>query len=181
MWKPIRLTPSSSPEMRRWALLLVLVTLPGCFIYTFQAGSGFPSHVRTLAVVPFENDTPRFELSQEMHAILLEELPGAFGLRTGGEEFADAIVRGTVRRYTVEAPSYRPNEAGDRSEVVERQVVIAFDVQVVDLIENVILWESSSLTARGEFLEATEEEEAGRRLALERAVQSIVDGMQSNW
>jgi hypothetical protein len=137
--------------------------------------------VRTLAVIPFENDTPRFELSQEMHELLLSELPRAFGLRTGSEEFADAVVRGRVRRYSVEAPSYRPNEAGDRSEVVERQVVLVLEVQVVDLVENVILWESTNLTARGEFLEASGDEEAGRQLALARAVQSIIDGMQSNW
>lgn len=182
MWKPFRPIPFSSAEARKWVVFLtVVLALPGCFIYTFQAGSGFPSHVRTLAVIPFENDTPRFELSEEMHALLLAELPSAFGLRTGGEEFADAVVRGTVRRYSVEAPSYRPNEAGDRSEVVERQVVIALEVQVVDLVENVVLWESTSLTARGEFLEATQDEEVGRQLALTRAVQSIIDGLQSNW
>jgi hypothetical protein len=182
MWKHIRRTPSYFPEGRKLSLLLaVALTLPGCFIYTFQAGSGFPSHVRTLAVIPFENDTPRFELSQEMHELLLAELPRAFGLRTAGEEFADAVVRGRVRRYSVETPSYRPSEAGDRSEVVERQVVLALEVQVVDLIENVVLWESTSLVGRGEFLEASGNEDAGRQLALTRAVQSIIDGMQSNW
>jgi hypothetical protein len=65
--------------------------------------------------------------------------------------------------------------------VVERQVVLALEVQVVDLIENVVLWESTSLVGRGEFLEASGNEDAGRQLALTRAVQSIVDGLQSNW
>ena len=182
MSKHIRRTLSYFPERGIPSLLLAMILiLPGCLPYTFQAGSGFPSHVRTLAVIPFENDTPRFELSQEIHELLLAELPRAFGLRTAGEEFADAVVRGTVRRYTVEAPSYRPTEAGDRSEVVERQVIVLLEVQVVDLVDNVVLWESTSLTVRGEYLEASQDEDAGRLLALTRAVQSIVDGMQSNW
>ena len=48
-------------------------------------------------------------------------------------------------------------------------------------MENVILWESSSVVAQGEFLEASETEEIGRIQAIELLVQKIVDGAQSNW
>ncbi len=159
---------------------LTLVLATGCN-YTFQAGSGLPPHVQTLAVIPFENQTDRFEISQELHQLLLDELPRTFGVRTGGEEFAEAVVRGTVRQYLVQADSYRPEAGGDRTQVVERQVRVQVEVQVIDRVNNLILWENSALSAEGEYLEASGNEIAGRELALSRVVQGIIDGLQSNW
>jgi len=181
MSNPIRWTSSISVcEIRRLSGVLLALMATGCN-YTFQAGSGLPPHIQTLAVVPFENDTDRFEISQELHQILLDELPRTFGVRTGGEEFAEAVVSGAVRQYVVLADSYRPEATGDRTQVVERQVRIQVAVQVVDQVNRVILWESSSLSGEGEYLDASGDEESGRQLALERVVQSIVDGLQSNW
>ena len=57
---------------------------------------------------------------------------------------------------------------------------ISVSVEIVDLVENVILWESNNLAARGEFPEGAPEE-GGREEAMELLVQSIVDGAQSNW
>lgn len=181
MWNLIRRT-SGIPGSELWKVLGVLVALltTGCN-YTFQAGSGLPPHIQTLAVTPFENDTDRFEISQELHQLLLDELPRTFGVRTGGEEFAEALVRGTVRQYTVRADSYRPEAGGDRTQVIERQVRISVEVQVIDLVNNLILWENSGLLAEGEYLDASDDEDQGRGLALSRVVQGIIDGLQSNW
>jgi hypothetical protein len=86
-----------------------------------------------------------------------------------------------VVRYSVEAPSYRPGPSGNQTQIVERQVLLTVNVQVVDLVNNVILWDNSALAARGEFLEASEQEADGRALALSRVTQTIIDGLQSNW
>ncbi len=187
MSKPIR--PMSGIPVRRrperravpgvLALVGLLWALTGCN-YTFQAGSGFPPHVRTVAVETFDNETDRFEVSQELYEKLLDEIPRSFGLTSAGEEFADAIVRGSVRRYSVDAPSYRTGQDGN-PQVVERQVVIGIEVQVIDRVNNMILWENNSLSERGEYLEASELEETGRELAIERLVRAIVNGLQSNW
>ena len=152
----------------------------GC-LYTFQAGAGLPGHVETIAVIPFENETGRFDLPQEIQERFLEELPRTFGVTVAGEEYADAVVRGTVRSYNVDAPSFRPGAAGDRTEVVERRVNVVLEVQVVDRVGSLILWENRSLSARGEYLEASELEEDGRRRAVERLVQAVIDGLQANW
>ncbi len=168
-----------SDAMRGVAALAILVAA-GCN-YTFQAGSGLPAHVQTMAVVPFENETDRFEVSQELYQVLLDELPRTFGVRTGGEEFAEVVVRGTVRQYQVQADSYRPEAGGDRTQVIERQVRVAVEVQVIDLVNNLILWENTNLSAEGEYLDASGNEGQGRELALTRVVQGIIDGLQSNW
>jgi hypothetical protein len=181
MWKPFRPIsgiPGAEGVRRILVLLLGTVLLFGCN-YTLRAGAGLPSHVRTLAVIPFENDTDRFELSQELFDAILRDVPRSFGVQTAGEPYADAVIRGSVRRYSVDAPSYRSGDEG--AQVVERQVTVAVEVQVVDRVNNVILWEDRSLQARGEFLEASELEETGRELAVSRLVRAIIDGLQSNW
>jgi len=159
--------------------LLGLVVLSGCL--SFRAGSFPPAHIRTIAVEPFENDTDLFELSNEVYDRLLRELPRALGIRTAGADVADAIVRGTIVRYDVNAPNYRAAGQGQAAEVLQRQVSIAVRVEIVDLVENVILWEDQNVMAQGQFLEASETEIVGREEAIELLVQKIVDGAQSNW
>jgi hypothetical protein len=167
--------------MRRYASALVLASLAlaGCN-YSFRAGSFPPPHIRTIAIEPFDNQTNRFELSAELYDRLLRNLPGALGIRTAGVDVADAIVRGSITRYEVVAPNYRAGAAGQAPQVLQRQVSIAVSVEIVDLVENVILWESSGVIAQGEFAEGAPEE-GGRQLAMELLVQRIVDGAQSNW
>jgi Lipopolysaccharide-assembly len=160
-------------------VLCVAFLSAGCN-YSFVAGSFPPPHVRTIAIVPFENETARFELTGELYDQLLRNLPGALGIRTAGEDVADAIVRGSINRYDVVAPNYRAGDPGEAARVLQRQVNISVSVQIVDLVENVILWESTNVTALGEFPEGSPEE-GGRLRAIELLVQEIVDGAQSNW
>lgn len=170
------------PSPLRAVLLLTLIPLSqaGC-LYSFQAGAGFPPHVQTLAVLPFDNETGRFELTGEIHQALLRDLPRALGVRSAGADVADAILRGNVRRYSVDAPLYRPGVEGQGTEVIERQVTLALQVEIIDVRDNVILWEDANLSAQGEYLEQGEVEEVGRDEAIARLVQQIVDGAQSNW
>jgi len=163
----------------RRAAGLMLLAPTGCN-YSFVAGSFPPPHVQSVAIEPFDNETTRFELTGELYDQLLRRLPGALGIRTAGADVADAIVRGTITRYDVVAPNYRAGQPGQAASVLQRQVNLSASVEIVDLVENVILWESSSVTARGEYPEGSPEE-GGRLRAIELLVQEIVDGAQSNW
>jgi len=163
----------------RLVLALAAVALAGCN-YSFRAGSFPPPHIRTIAIQPFENTTTRFEVSAELYDQLLRNLPGALGIRTAGADVADAIVRGSITRYDVVAPNYTAGAAGQAAQVLQRQVNITVSVSIVDLVENVILWESSGVVGQGQFAEGAPED-GGRRQAIEILVQRIVDGAQSNW
>ena len=165
--------------IRRTLVLVLALALGGCN-YSFRAGSFPPPHIRTVAIEPFENDTARFELTGELYDQLLRNLPSALGIRTAGADVADAIVRGSITRYDVAAPNYRAGQPGQPAQVLQRQVNISVSVEIVDLVENVILWESSNVSARGEFPEGAPED-GGRERAIELLVQEIVDGAQSNW
>lgn len=160
--------------------LACALALSGC-LYSFRAGSFPPPHIKTIAVAPFENETTRFEISGELYDRLFKNLPRALGIRSAGEDVADAVIRGTVLRYEVVAPNYRAGAEGQPAEVLQRQVTITVKVQIVDLVQNVVLWEDDGVTAQGQFLEASESEDVGRAEAIELLVQKIVDGAQSNW
>ena len=158
--------------------LIAVLALTGCN-YSFSSGS-FPDHIRTVAILPFDNDTNRFELTQEIHEELLRTLPGALGVTNAGEEVADAVIQGRIMRYDMTAPLFRASQQNDRVDVLQRQVNIRVQVALIDLVENVILWDDQGLSTQGQYLEG-ESEEVGRAEAIELLVQRIVDGAQSNW
>jgi hypothetical protein len=166
--------------IRRWVPVAVALLVLAACNYSFRAGSFPPPHIRTIAIEPFDNQTTRFELSAELYDQLLRNLPGALGIRTAGLDVADAIVRGSITRYDVAAPNYRAGADGRAPEVLQRQVSISISVEIVDLVENVVLWGSNGVVAQGEFPEGAPEE-GGRQRAIELLVQRIVDGAQSNW
>ena len=165
------------------ALLSVLaacVLFSGC-IYGFQAGAGLPGYVKTVAIIPFENETNRPELTDEIFQALLRDFPRSQGLRPAGEDVADAVVRGTIRRYDLSTPSYRPGAPGETVQVLQRQVTLVVEVQIINLVDNTILWETRGISVMGQYLEESESEDQGRALAIELLIQRIVDGAQENW
>jgi len=161
-------------------VLAACLLLSGC-IYGFQAGAGFPSYVKTVAIIPFENETNRPELTDEIFQALLREFPRSQGLQPAGEDVADAVVRGTIRRYDLSTPSYRPGAPGETPQVLQRQVSLAVEIQIINLVDNTILWESRGISVMGQYLEESESEDVGRALAIELLIQRIVDGAQENW
>ena len=174
--------PAVAPALARmtlYAALLSMVLLSGCN-YSFRGGS-FPDHIRSLAILPFENETGLFEITQEIHQFLLREVPRGLGVNQGAEENADAILRGTISRYDLRTPNFRAGERGAGPEVLQRQVSISLQVELIDVVNNEILWENGGLSAQGQFLEASETEEVAREEAIERLAQLIIDGAQSTW
>jgi len=162
------------------ALLSALALLVGGCNYGLSGGGGFPSHVRSVYIEVFENGTDRFELDQQLFRQLTEELPRSLGLRLGAEQTADAVVRGRITRYNDEARNYTANQTGD-IDVLQHQVEISIAIEIVDRAENLILWDSNSLTGRGEYRPDSQTDEGARIAALESIVRQIVVGAQSQW
>lgn len=150
-------------------------------IYSFSGGGGLPPHIDTVAVLPFENQTTQFTLTQEIHQRLLDEMAARMGLRPAAEASADAIVRGEILRYTNEPLVFRGG--GERGDVVQedqRRVTVTVSVELYDAVEDRILWQAASLSAIGEY-RIDEGEQRGRDIAIENLVQKVIDGAQSQW
>ena len=146
--------------------------------YSFSGGGGFPSDIRTIYIAPFENQTPQFDLEQQIFRELTETLPRALGVRPAGEETADALVRGRIIRYDNRVQS-NPIANPDQPLVNVVEIVIA--VELIDVARNLILWESSSLSAQGTYRAESQDENVGRQVALEQLSQKILDGAQQQW
>lgn len=148
----------------------------GCYGF---AGGGLPPHVRTVAILPFDNQTAEPALTQEVADAVRLAMEDRLGLRVAAEAGADAIVRGTVTRYQADVPlSFQQTNAGNVS-VTRRLVQITVSVEIYDQRQNRMLWQRSGLRVEGEYQPPLETD--GRDLALERLVTDIVDGAQSQW
>lgn len=149
----------------------------GC-LYGF-AGGGLPGHIRTVAILPFDNQTPEPTLTQEVSEAIREAMEQRLGLRAAAEATADAVVRGTISRYTAGIPlSFQGGQSGNVS-VTRRRVQISLSVEIYDLREDRVLWEKSNIQVDGEY--RPPDQERGRRLAWEKLVADIVNGAQSQW
>lgn len=159
-------------------MLLLAVSVPACGIrYGFSEGA-FPSHIRTMAVLPFENDTPAAELQSELFENMRRRLQQRLGVRDAPQDRADAIVRGSIRGYDADIPI--AFSADPRQTVsARRRLQITVDVEILDQTTGKTLWTRKGLRAEGEYAERAEGE--GRRQAIEKIVNDIIEGAQSQW
>src|SRR5918912_3782022 len=150
-------------------LLLVLPLLTAC-VYGF-AGGGLPSHIRTVAILPFDNQTSASTLQRELYTQMRRDLENRLGLRDAAENRANAVVRGRIVRYEPDIPigySADPNRATS----AERKLQITFDVEIIDQSTGRTLWSQKGMTTEGTYSERAEV--AGRREAVEKIVNNIV-------
>lgn len=166
--------------MRRTVLLAFAVATMGGCSYGFEGG-GFPSHIRTIYIAPFDNRTPQFDLEQRLFSALNDELPGKLGLRFASEEAADAVLRGQINRYDDVAENYRADANQPAGNVLSHEVQIGISAELVDVRDNVIRWEGRSLVGRGSYDPTTQADEIGKRGAIENLIEQIIDGAQSQW
>ncbi len=159
------------------AYSLLLVALTACFPYGFTGG-GLPSHIRTVAIVPFENQTATPELSRELTEALRSRLHDRLGLRDAAESKANAIVRGTIQRYEVDIPiGY--TASNKQATTARRLLQLVVDIEMVDQVTGKTLWQRKGLLAEGQYEERAEA--TGRKQAIDRIVSDVIEGAQSQW
>jgi hypothetical protein len=159
------------------AYSLVLLGLTACIPYGFTGG-GLPSHVRTVAIVPFENQTATPEIQRELTEALRLRLHDRLGLRDASETKANAIVRGTIQRYETDIP-IGFSAANKAATSALRMLHLVVDIEMVDQVTGKILWQRKNLQSEGQYEERGEA--AGRKQAIDRIVNELVEGAQSQW
>jgi TolB-like protein len=157
------------------ALLLALAVGAGCYGF---AGGGLPPHVRTVAVLPFDNESGSPELPRELQDALREGLQSRLGLRDASEERANAVVRGRITRYVFDEPvAFSADPAQATS--ARRRLSVQVNIEIVDQVTGRVLWSRNGMTAQGEYAERNEV--AGRKQAIDRIVNDVIEGAQSQW
>lgn len=149
--------------------------LGGC-IYGFHGGT-LPN-VKTVAILPFENDTSEPSLTLEVSEAVRQALEGRLGLRVASEEKADALVHGRVVRYDPDVPiAIQPGQG--TVNVTKRKVQLTVDVEIVNQHDGTTVWKGQGLSVDGEYTPPADKD--GRKIALDKLVTQIVDGAQSQW
>lgn len=160
---------------------LAAFLLAGC-AFGFKGG-GFPPDIRTVAVLPFENETADPAISQQVLLSVREAMERRLGLRAAGENQADAVVRGKVVRYEPDLPlaftgTPTGNGTANTVQVTRRQVTVGISIEISDRKGGKTIYQGS-LTADGEYDPGREAD--GRKKALDKLVNNIVTGAQSQW
>jgi hypothetical protein len=156
---------------------LSALALSGC-LYGF-AGGGLPPAIKTVAVLPFDNQTPEPTLTQEISQAVREAVERRLGLRQSAQTRADAVVRGSITRYEPDLPVAYTGGDSSQVTVTRRQVQITLSVEILDQKQGKALWQRNGLVVRGDYDSGQEAE--GRRKALDDLVVNIVEGAQSQW
>lgn len=173
----MRLISGLFASHRSFVPLLLGAGLAGC-LYGF-AGGGLPPSIKTVALLPFDNQTAEPTLTQEVAVRVREAVESRLGLRQASESQADAVVRGTIVRYEPDLP-VQYTGGDDRSVSVTRRLVqITVSVEILDQKQGKPLWQRSGLVLEGDYDPG--QERSGREKALEKLVTNIVEGAQSQW
>jgi hypothetical protein len=137
-----------------------------------------PSNIRTMAVLPFDNQTTSPEVQRELLDLMRRELQRRLGVRDASESRADAVVRGVISAYDVDVPvavSANPSQAV----TARRRLQVTIDVEIVQQANGRVLFQRKGMRGEGDYDERAEPE--GRRKAIEKIVNDIVEGAQSQW
>ena len=165
--------------MRRFGGLIVslsVLCLTGCF-YSF-AGGGLPPNIHTMAISTFDNQTASPDLPKELYDTMHRELQKRLGVRDAPSDRADAVVKGAIVSYDADVPvsfSSNPNQAVS----AHRRLQVTIDVEIVDQSNGRTLFSNRALREEAEYQERAEAE--GRKQAIQKLVEKIVEGVQSNW
>ena len=165
--------------MRRFGVLiasLFICSLTGC-LYSF-AGGGLPPHIHTMAIVTFDNQTPAPEISKELYDQMRKELQKRLGVRDAPQERADALVHGVIASYDADVPvgfSANPQQAV----TARRHLQLTIEIEILDQSNGKVLYTNKALRGEADYAERAEGE--GRTQAIAKIVQTIIEGVQSNW
>lgn len=158
--------------------ILLVFLLAACWGPYGFAGGGLPAHIRTVAVLPFANETATADLQREVTEALRDELVSRLGLREAPEGRANAVITGTILRYEPDIPIGFSADR-NRATTARRKLQLTVDVAIIDQSTGKPLLEKRGLIADGEYAESAEL--AGRQQAIEKLVDEIVRGVQSQW
>ena len=164
---------------RRARVVLPAILLFGCAYYF--SGSNLPSHIKTVAIPNFANETLEPALDQEATTAVLDRFVKDGRLKLAPESRADALLSGRIVRYENRVNNYGPDQS-PRDYVV----VIALAVEMKDQVKNRELWKDDQLTRSSVWAPTSESillttEAAAREDALRTLAGEIVTRTLEQW
>jgi hypothetical protein len=156
-------------------IIAISLALVSCSIYSFS-GSTLPGHIRTVHIPVFINSTLEPGINDEITTELSKEVLKS-QLRPANED-ADAVIRGTVTRYTNQPQTFG---AGGAEVNVEQYIVrISTEVEFYDNVKDEQIYKGS-VSGEGLYNFETEDEQVGRDKAIRNLVEKIMQNSVQMW
>lgn len=132
----------------RLLLILLLATAGPCGYQTAGGGKALPSHIKTIAVQTFRNDSVRYKVDQRFTSAVTSEIlrrTSRFKLVSDPAE-ADAVLSGNIRNF-----SFRSVLLDNNSRTRVFEITITASVVLRDQTENRVLFDNQRMVFRGEY------------------------------
>jgi hypothetical protein len=159
----------------RWiAFLPLLLALGGC---GYSLTTRLPSHIKTVAVPTFQNETLEYGLEEEITQAVIDRFTEDNNLRVVSEDRADAVVYGVIKAYKRRVAGFTSEEIAN-----EYEVAIIIDVVVRDRVKTKELWgEEGMARTTNYFVDQVESERQGRQPAVQQIAEDIVSRTVQGW
>lgn len=110
-----------------WVIILTITVglFSGCGVYTFNPAG--KSSIKSIAVLPFENQTDQYELTDRLTEIIVDQFIADGNLKVLPESSADAVLSGILTRYDRVANMFTESD-----EVTEYKVLMDFRITLTD-------------------------------------------------
>lgn len=176
--------PRATRCRTRFAVALALAA----FVGPAGGGCGYtlssvlPSHIKTLAVPVFTNNTVEYGLSDDVTQALSDAFLREGRLRLVAERDADAVLRGTVVSYKNQVFGYTRAERATQYEIV-----LVVKVVFRDTVKNRDVWKEDALTVRTTYNVASvgndpaRTETDGRRDVVQKLADQVVSRTIQGW
>ncbi|HWP83653.1 MAG TPA: LptE family protein [Terriglobia bacterium] len=127
-------------------ILAGLLSSPGCgYRFAGQSSSSLPPSIRTIAVLPFENQTLTFKIEQTLTSAVVRELLARSPYRVQSEpQGSDATLHGTVLSIYSSPILFNP-ESGRTTEVL---LTVSLRLRLVSNTSGEVLFEASDWVYR---------------------------------
>ncbi len=141
-----------------------------------------PSHVKTIAIPEFENETSEYLLEREITEAVIQRFVADNHLRIVDERVANSVLRGTVEAYR---NSVFGIGADTRSN--EYRVTIVVSVVYKDVVKNREIWSEEDLVRTANYYVETvpgqtaQTELDGRKAAIAKIADEIISRSVQGW
>lgn len=163
-----------------WGAVLVLGLGAGCAYSTSPAL--LPTHVQTIAIPVFENQTSEYTLEREITDAVIQKFVEDNHLKVVDERSAASVLRGVVREYR---NSVFGISDGVRAE--EYRVSIGVSVVYKDVVKNREVWADESLIRTANYYvqnvpgQTAQTELDGRKQAIAKIADEILSRTVQGW
>jgi hypothetical protein len=153
------------------ALVSLLLPLAGCGLYSFS-GSSLPSHIKTIAVPIFRNETLEFDVANEVTASVTQRFIQDGRLKVVGESRADCILEGRITAYENKVHNYSANQSPEDYIVLLRIAAV-----LRDTVKNRDLWKEDQITVSAVYSVVAGEEQVlkDEKSARQKAIADLAE------